>query len=180
FAKALLLGLAFACNFGGMVTPISSMQNVVAKQALENAGFTISFGTWIAVGIPFCVLGVFIAWVVVCVVVNPNDVDSIPMIVHSRGSVVSRKNVFIISLTLLTIFGWSTIGETEGFFGDVGIIALLFIIVAFGSGILSEVDFNSFSWHTLFLLGGGNVLGKAIASSRLLDYLAHGIVDLLP
>lgn len=35
FAKTLLLGLAFACNFGGMVTPISSMQNVVAKQALE-------------------------------------------------------------------------------------------------------------------------------------------------
>ncbi|CAN0527422.1 unnamed protein product, partial [Ectocarpus sp. 8 AP-2014] len=64
FAKALLLGLAFACNFGGMVTPISSMQNVVARQALENAGFTISFGTWIALGIPFCVLGVFIAWVV--------------------------------------------------------------------------------------------------------------------
>ncbi|CAN0303863.1 unnamed protein product, partial [Phaeothamnion confervicola] len=29
FAKTLLLGLAFACNFGGMVTPISSLQNVV-------------------------------------------------------------------------------------------------------------------------------------------------------
>lgn len=43
-----------------------------------------------------------------------------------------------------------------------------------------QVDFNSFSWHTLFLLGGGNVLGKAISSSQLLDYLAHGIVRLLP
>ena len=43
-----------------------------------------------------------------------------------------------------------------------------------------QVDFNSFSWHTLFLLGGGNVLGKAIASSQLLDYLAHCIVPLLP
>ncbi|CAN0392910.1 unnamed protein product, partial [Hapterophycus canaliculatus] len=146
----------------------------------QNAGFTITFGTWVAMGIPFCTLGVFIAWVLLCIVVNPNDVDSIPMIVHSRGDVVSRKNVFIVSLTLLTIFGWSTIGMTEDFFGDLGIIALLFIIVAFGSGILSEVDFNSFSWHTLFLLGGGNVLGKAISSSKLLDYLAHGIVDILP
>lgn len=35
FAKSLMLGLAFACNFGGMVTPISSMQNVVAQQTLE-------------------------------------------------------------------------------------------------------------------------------------------------
>eukprot|EP00752_Nemacystus_decipiens_P001911 g1841.t1 len=180
FAKALLLGLAFACNFGGMVTPISSMQNVVARQALENAGFTITFGTWVAVGLPFCTLGVLVAWVLLCVVVDPCDVDSIPMIVHSRGDVMSRKNVFIVALTLLTIFGWSTIGVTEDLFGDLGIIALFFIIIAFGSGILSEVDFNSFSWHTLFLLGGGNVLGKAISSSQLLDYLAHGIVHLLP
>eukprot|EP00903_Cladosiphon_okamuranus_P005479 g5464.t1 len=180
FAKTLLLGLAFACNFGGMVTPISSMQNVVARQALENAGFAISFGTWVAVGLPFCALGVFIAWVLLCVVVNPCDVESIPMIVHSRGEVMSRKNIFIVALTLLTIFGWSTIGVTEDLFGDLGIIALIFIIIAFGSGILSEVDFNSFSWHTLFLLGGGNVLGKAISSSQLLDYLAHGIVNLLP
>lgn len=42
------------------------------------------------------------------------------------------------------------------------------------------MDFNSFSWHTLFLLGGGNVLGKAISSSQLLDFLAHGIVEILP
>lgn len=40
FAKTLLLGLAFACNFGGMVTPISSMQNVVARQALEVGRFS--------------------------------------------------------------------------------------------------------------------------------------------
>ena len=35
FSKALLLGLAIACNFGGMMTPISSVQNVLAVSALE-------------------------------------------------------------------------------------------------------------------------------------------------
>lgn len=29
----------------------------------------------------------------------------------------------------------------------------------FGTGMLSQFDFNSFSWHILFLIGGGNVLG---------------------
>lgn len=43
-----------------------------------------------------------------------------------------------------------------------------------------QVDFNSFSWHTLFLLGGGSVLGKAVTSSRLLDYLADVIFAALP
>lgn len=31
------------------------------------------------------------------------------------------------------------------------------------------------SWHTLMLVGGGNVLGKAIASSGLLGYLSDAI-----
>lgn len=42
------------------------------------------------------------------------------------------------------------------------------------------MDFNSFSWHTLFLLGGGDVLGKAIKSSKLLEILANAVVDFLP
>ena len=50
----------------------------------------------------------------------------------------------------------------------------------FGSGMLTEVDFNSLSWHTLFLVGGGNVLGKAVQVSGLLEYLADGIIDTLP
>lgn len=35
FSKALLLGLAYACNYGGMMTPISSMQNVLAVAYLQ-------------------------------------------------------------------------------------------------------------------------------------------------
>jgi len=50
----------------------------------------------------------------------------------------------------------------------------------FGTGMLTEVDFNSLSWHTLFLVGGGNVLGKAVQVSGLLEYLAEGIIDALP
>jgi len=50
----------------------------------------------------------------------------------------------------------------------------------FGTGMLTDVDFNSLSWHTLFLVGGGNVLGKAVQVSGLLEYLADGIIDALP
>ena len=37
------------------------------------------------------------------------------------------------------------------------------------------MDFNSLSWHTIFLVGGGNVLGKAVSSSGLLRYISTGI-----
>ena len=39
------------------------------------------------------------------------------------------------------------------------------------------MDFNSLSWHTLVLVGGGNVLGKAVESSGLLEYIADGITN---
>ena len=35
FSKTLLLGLAYACNYGGMMTPIASMQNVLAVSYLQ-------------------------------------------------------------------------------------------------------------------------------------------------
>lgn len=40
-----------------------------------------------------------------------------------------------------------------------------------------QVDFNSLSWHTIFLVGGGNVLGKAVSSSGLLGYISAGITE---
>jgi di/tricarboxylate transporter len=33
------------------------------------------------------------------------------------------------------------------------------------------------SWHTIFLVGGGNVLGKAVSSSGLLGYISADITS---
>lgn len=54
YVKTLLIGLAFACNLGGMMTPISSLQNTLAVSYLEKAGYSISFGEWMALAVPFC------------------------------------------------------------------------------------------------------------------------------
>jgi di/tricarboxylate transporter len=55
--KTLLIGLAFACNLGGMMTPISSLQNTLAVSFLEKAGYTVTFGQWMAMAVPFCTVG---------------------------------------------------------------------------------------------------------------------------
>ena len=46
YARAVLLGIAFSCNLGGMMTPIASMQNMLAMQQLNSAGVTVNFGGW--------------------------------------------------------------------------------------------------------------------------------------
>jgi phosphate transporter len=180
FSKSLLLGLAFACNFGGMMTPISSLQNALAVSYLEQAGIVVSFGTWIAVALPFSLICTIMCWVLIVLVEKPDDVKVIPVIVYERSSVIGKRNVAVMVLSLLTILLFATSALTTAIFGDIAIISLCFVAVMFGSGMLSEVDFNSLSWHTLILVGGGNVLGKAVESSGLLAYLADDITGSLP
>lgn len=180
FSKALLLGLAFSCNFGGMMTPISSLQNALAVSYLEQVGIIVSFGTWIAVALPFSLICTVICWILIIIVEKPDDVVAIPVIVYERSSVIGKKNMAVMFLSLLTIVLFATSALTVDIFGDIAIISLCFVAVMFGTGMLSEVDFNSLSWHTLILVGGGNVLGKAVESSGLLAYIAEGITDSLP
>ena len=180
FSKSLLLGLAFACNFGGMMTPISSLQNALAVIYLEQAGIEVSFGTWIIIALPFSLLCTIICWLLIIVVEKPDDVSSIPVIVYERNIIIGTRNMTIMTLSLFTILLFATSSLTSKIFGDIAIISLCFVSVMFGSGMLSEVDFNSLSWHTLILVGGGNVLGKAVDSSGLLAYLASDISESLP
>jgi len=180
FSKALLIGLAFACNFGGMMTPISSLQNVLAVSSLETSGIRISFGHWLGIAVPFCIMGVLVTWVLLLIVIKPNDIASIPIIVYEPEKRIPRKNLTIMFLTFTTIVMFAMSSVLNQYFGDICTISLLFCGVMYGSGLLTEVDFNSLSWHTLFLVGGGNVLGKAIETSGLLSYIVSGIISLLP
>ncbi|GMH65095.1 hypothetical protein TrST_g3430 [Triparma strigata] len=180
FVQALLLGVAFACNFGGMLTPIASLQNIIAIQQMNNAeSAAMSFGAWIGYSMPIALLGTIFAWLLIIVMLKPDDVTSIPKIVYEAKEV-NKSAIAICVLSLLTILAWATSSFTKLLFGDLGIISLLFMGIVFGSGILTEIDLNSFAWHTLFLLGGSNVLGKVVESSELLDHIVHALKHALP
>ncbi|KAF4324894.1 hypothetical protein BBO99_00001831 [Phytophthora kernoviae] len=180
YAKTLLIGLAFACNLGGMMTPISSLQNTLAVSFLEKAGYTVTFGQWMALAVPFCTVGTILCWVFLLWVMDPQDAKYIPQIVYDQKQKISSLHVVVIALTLLTIFLWASFSVTSATFGDLGIISLMFMFVMFGTGMLSQFDFNSFSWHILFLIGGGNVLGEAVQRSGLLDTLSQSVIHALP
>lgn len=62
YSRALLLGLAFSCNVGGMMTPISSPQNVASLEALRQRGGNITWGEWLSLSVPFCVMAVLLCW----------------------------------------------------------------------------------------------------------------------
>lgn len=121
FVKALLLGLAFGSNFGGMTTPIASMQNVLAVTYLDAVGLPVSFGEWILVALPFCIIGVLISWVVIITAIPPNDVDHIPVIMYTPDEAgLKPRDIAVIVLSLGTILLWSTFAYTSDTFGDLG------------------------------------------------------------
>ncbi|ETK85453.1 hypothetical protein, variant 3 [Phytophthora nicotianae CJ01A1] len=180
YVKTLLIGLAFACNLGGMMTPISSLQNTLAVSFLEKAGYTVTFGQWMAMAIPFCTVGTILCWAFLLWVMDPRDATYIPQIVYDQKQKISSLHVVVVSMTLLTIFLWASFSVTSATFGDLGIISMMFMFIMFGTGMLSQFDFNSFSWHILFLIGGGNVLGDAVQRSGLLDTLSQTVIHALP
>lgn len=84
YARALLLGLAFSCNLGGMLTPISSPQNAVALEALSTVGEEIAFGTWLALALPLVEIGTFSSWMVICLLyLSPCDVKQLPPLAYT-------------------------------------------------------------------------------------------------
>lgn len=175
YSKSLLLGLAFACNFGGCLTPISSLQNVIAMTQLkEVVGCDVTFGTWMMISIPYALCGTLITWFIINIY-YPVDIPRIPIVVYDDQPL-STKSMVIIAVSCITCCLFAAFALFKDDLGDIGIVSLCYMVFMYGSGLLTEVDFNSLSWHTLMLLGGGNVLGKAVESSGLLMLVSQGIV----
>ena len=108
FSKALLLGMAFACNFGGMLTPISSLQNVLAITHLASIGIDISYGRWILVGVPFATVCTLICWHLLMLAFVPDDISSVPVIVYDLADQGWRKGRALLLLSLVCVLLFAT------------------------------------------------------------------------
>ncbi|KJE90714.1 hypothetical protein, variant [Capsaspora owczarzaki ATCC 30864] len=169
YARAMVLGLAFACNIGGMLTPISSPQNAVVVSI-----YNIDFDAWVEMSFPFCLIATIIAWAFLVLALRPNDVTSIPRLVWERKPL-KIDSILVLVISFATIILWSTLTVSKPFFGDMGVIAFLPVVVFFATGILDKHDFNSFQWNLIFLIGGGAALGQAVKNSQLLHIVADAI-----
>lgn len=84
----------------------------------------------------------------------------------------------VIGTVGVTVLLWSWHKATDAF-GSARIVAVLPVIVFYGSGVLNKEDFNNLPWDVVYLVAGGIVLGTAVGSSRLLDLVAGRLHHLL-
>jgi phosphate transporter len=172
-SKALILGIALASNIGGMLSPIASPQNIVALSIMSPQP---SWGIWFFIALPVGMISILLIWILLLVSFRPGRGTTIVPIRPVRDRF-SGVQWFISFVTLATIILWcvSQSPELERIFGEMGVVAVIPIVLFFGTGILTKEDFNNFLWTIIILAAGGLSLGKAVNSSGLLHTIAESI-----
>ncbi|KAI0483956.1 SPX-domain-containing protein [Xylariaceae sp. FL0804] len=170
-SKAVIMGIALASNIGGMLSPIASPQNVVALGIMQPAP---TWGEWFFIVIPVGIVSIFFIWLLLLVTFQPGRGTTIVPIRTVKEDFTSVQ-WFVSVVCLATIGLWCASHALESTFGDMGVIAILPIVVFFGLGILTKEDFNNFPWTIIILAAGGLSLGKAVNSSGLLHTVAERI-----
>ncbi|KAL9113223.1 MAG: hypothetical protein Q9227_002558 [Pyrenula ochraceoflavens] len=171
FPKALIIGIALASNIGGAASPIASPQNIIALQNMHPAP---SWLIWFFIALPVCIVTILLIWILLLATFQPGRNTTIIPIRPMKDKL-NGIQYFIILITLLTIVLWCVSHQLEHIFGDMGVIAIIPLVLFFGTGILTKEDFNNFLWTIIILAAGGLSLGKAVSSSGLLHTIATAI-----
>jgi len=187
YSRALLMGLAFSCNIGGMVTPISSPQNIASLTILEQHGGHLRWDQWLSMSLPFCTVAILLGWALLLVVhrfdASPEEAARmtahrghvaqvvLPKVVFDREDITLGKALSLASAC--AVLGAFAYRPAAVAFGGTPVVAMFYIAVALATGLVSRQTFNSYSWHLLFLIGGGSALGFVVSSSGLLEVITH-------
>lgn len=171
FSKAMALCIPFACNLGGLGTPIGTPPNAIAMSYLADMGISVSFGSWMMATVPFMILFLIFVWFVLLKIYPPGNLEiEFKEEVHIR---MSPARWLVIATFLLTVFGWFT-NKKLGL--SIGTVSIFPILVAFGFRLLKQDDFRALPWDVLFMLGGGICLGVGLKKSG----LSHQMISIIP
>jgi len=162
FSKGLALSIPFACNLGGLGTPIGTPPNAIAMSFLAGKGVFISFGQWMLAAVPLMLVLLAVVWFILLKLYPPGDLEI--RFEEGRFEQLTARHWMIIGLFMLTILGWLTT-ELHGF--SIGTVSLVPIIGTFGFGLLEAEDFKRLPWDVLFMVGGGICLGVGLKQSGL-------------
>jgi len=192
FSIALLLGVAYAANIGGMGTLIGTVPNAFISAFFENEyGYTITFAKWMSVGVPIVLVGVpaiFYALTRVLYSFDAQDLVGSSDLIEQEREKLGQMNrgeksvafVFIgtallwITRPLLTSF---IPGLTDAGIAMIGGLSLFLLPVDFKRGIFVQdwETVKQLPWGALILIGGGLSLAGAVSGSGLAGWLGESL-----
>ncbi|RPD54787.1 Sodium/sulfate symporter [Lentinus tigrinus ALCF2SS1-7] len=181
FAPCLIIGIALAANIGGQSSPISSPQNLIAIGFMEPQ---LDWGSWFAVSLPVSAISIVLIWLLLLVSYRParsptgdSDIEIKP--VRAPREKFTAKQWWVTFVCLVTIALWCVAHSIQDYIGDMGVIAIIPVVLLFSSGVLKKDDFDQFLWTVVFIAMGGIALGNGVTNSGLLEVLGDGIRELI-
>lgn len=190
FALALLLGLAYAANIGGVGTLIGTPPNaLMAAYLAERHGIDLSFAAWSAVGVPLVVVFLPLGWLVLVRLVYPVSgalagAGALPR-PGRMGPGERRVGLVFLAAAALWV-SRPLLNRVPGLEGlsDPGIaVACGFALFLIPSGdgarpLLRWDEARGIPWQVLLLFGGGLSLASAMDRSGLAGWIGEGFAGL--
>jgi sodium-dependent dicarboxylate transporter 2/3/5 len=170
----LALSIPVAANIGGMGTPIGTPPNAIALKYLndpEGMNLNIGFGEWMAFMIPFTLVLIFLAWLLL-LYLFPFKQKTIILDIQGEAKKDWRSIVVYVTFAL-TVLLWVT-DKVTGV--NANVVAMLPVAVFCGIGVITRRDLEEISWSVLWMVAGGFALGVALNETG----LAHHLIQAIP
>ncbi len=167
----LSLAIPVAANLGGIGTPIGTPPNATAVKFLTEAGYEISFSEWAMRMIPYVVIMIFIAWILLQVLF-PFKTKEVKLNIPPINRKTDWKSIGVWVTFIGTILLWAT-EKLTGINSNV--VALIPLGVLTCTGIFSKEDIKEINWSVLWLVAGGFALGTALQGTGLAKVLIEAI-----
>ena len=169
---SLALAIPIAANIGGMGTPIGTPPNAIALGALQEAGYTVTFAGWMLRMVPYVILMLVIAWVLL-MRLYPFKAKSIELKIEGQEIKATPFQKYVVWVTFaLTIILW--VGE-QWFKINSNIVAMIPFAVFSATGIMKARHLEHINWAVLWMVAGGFALGTALNQTGLASTLIKTI-----
>jgi sodium-dependent dicarboxylate transporter 2/3/5 len=193
-APALLLGLAYGANIGGLGTLIGTPPNaLLAGFMSETYDITIGFVQWMTVGVPLVIVSLPLAWLLLTRVLHPLGSTRIAggrevLLAQARSlGGLSRAEWTVGVVTALTAGAWLTqplLARIAPGVSDAGIAiagALLLFLLPVdrrGERALTWEAAERLPWGVLVLFGGGLSLASGIQATGLASWIGASMAGI--
>jgi sodium-dependent dicarboxylate transporter 2/3/5 len=198
--RAFMIAIPVASMIGGVMTPAGSSNNILALSFLEqHTGLHITFVQWMAIGIPLAVVLLPLAWLIICNVHKPAEIDAhrteafiryltlqihlmLPANEEHREKPDSLQAITVPEIKVLVIIGvMLVLWILSSWFKGINIVVVALMgCCAFCFPGINVLEFKTFLKHinleSFFLVGTVLSLGSAMISNDVSGWL----ISLIP
>ena len=167
----LALSIPIAANLGGIGTPIGTPPNATAKGYLEQAGIDVSFGDWCVHMIPYVIIMIILAWVLL-LVFFPFKTQKLVLEIPANDKKKDWKSTLVWITFIVTILLWAT--EQLHHISS-NVVALIPLGVFTATGLFGKEEIKEINWSVLWLVAGGFALGYLLQDTGLAKVLITAI-----